>query len=136
LIEGIEAKHGKVLPSGPPDRLERNRRNLDRVFELLHRLPRLYRKDLWDEIGMTPTRLGQAQGQGLSDRHRPFALRRFEHLQQQLLWSYGVSVNDETGKRVTIDSKESLEAVKLHDGALLGGGGSGSPIVARRDPAA
>ncbi len=82
--------------------------------------PGMYRKDLWDEIGMTPTtwddvRIGGAKlkakgfpvGNSLAHSNDPNESWR------GLLWSYGGAVQDESGKKVVLDSKETLEAVKF-----------------------
>jgi multiple sugar transport system substrate-binding protein len=84
------------------------------------RFPGLYRKDLWDQIGMKPDtwediRVGGAKlkakgnpvGIGLGHSVDPNISYR------SILWSYGASECDETGKRVTLNSKETIEAVKF-----------------------
>ena len=80
----------------------------------------MYRKDLWDEIGMMPEtwddiadRRCQAEDQGPSRRPVARPQQRSEPAWRGLLWSYGASVQDESGKHVTLDSKEAVEAVKL-----------------------
>jgi multiple sugar transport system substrate-binding protein len=82
--------------------------------------PGLYRKDLWDEIGMTPdtwdnVRIGSAK---LKAKGNPTGIALAHcvdsnNSSNSLLWSFGASTCDETGKRVTVDSKETLEAVKF-----------------------
>ena len=80
----------------------------------------MYRKDLWDDIGMTPTtwddvRIGGAKlkkkgnpvGMSLGRSNDPNLAWR------GLLWSYGASVQDETGKHVVLDGKSAVEAVKF-----------------------
>src|SRR5579883_2283760 len=81
--------------------------------------PGLYRKSLWDEIGMKPDtwdnlRIGGAKlkakgnpvGISLGHSNDPSTTWR------GLLWSYGASVQDEAGKNIVLDSKEAVEAVK------------------------
>ncbi|HEX9561141.1 MAG TPA: extracellular solute-binding protein, partial [Candidatus Dormibacteraeota bacterium] len=82
--------------------------------------PGLYRKDLWDEIGMKPDtwediRVGGAK---LKAKGTPIGIGLGHSVDPNLsyrsmLWSYGASECDETGKRVTLNSKETLEVVKL-----------------------
>src|SRR5262249_45378070 len=80
----------------------------------------MYRKILWVEVGEVADtwdniRVGggklKAKGQpvGISLGHSNDP----ETTWRGLLWSYGASEQDETGKRVTLDSKETVEAVKF-----------------------
>ncbi|OSJ17390.1 hypothetical protein BST63_12310 [Bradyrhizobium canariense] len=81
--------------------------------------PGMYRKSLWDEIGMLPDtwdnlRIGGAKlkakghpiGISLGHSNDPSTTWR------GLLWSYGAAVQDETGKKIVLESKEAVEAVK------------------------
>jgi multiple sugar transport system substrate-binding protein len=75
---------------------------------------------LWDEIGMKPEtwedirvgggklkKKGHPVGIGLGHSVDPNVSWR------SVMWSYGSSVQDDAGKRVVLDSKETLEAVKF-----------------------
>jgi multiple sugar transport system substrate-binding protein len=79
----------------------------------------MYQKSLWDEIGMKPDtwdnlRIGGAKlkakghpvGISLGHSNDPSTTWR------GLLWSYGASEQDEAGKKIVLDSKEAVEAVK------------------------
>src|SRR4029078_4085813 len=82
--------------------------------------PGLYRKDLWDEIGMKPDTWedlikggaklkakGHPIGIGLGHSQDPNTSWR------SLLWCYGASVQDKAAQRVTINSKQTLEAIQV-----------------------
>jgi multiple sugar transport system substrate-binding protein len=120
LIAEFEKKYGKVGAVG---------RNLAYDTETAHwtafpdyyiSFPGLYRKDLWDEIGMTPDtwenlRIGGAK---LKAKGHPVGIGLAHHQDansswRSLLWSYGGAEQDKTATRVTINSKETLEAIKL-----------------------
>ena len=79
----------------------------------------MYRKSLWDEIGMKPDtwdnlRIGGAKlkakghpvGISLGHSNDPSTTWR------GLLWSYGASEQDEAGKKIVLNSKETVEATK------------------------
>jgi multiple sugar transport system substrate-binding protein len=80
----------------------------------------MYRKSMWEEVGVKPdtwdnVRLGGAKlkakghpvGISLGHSNDPNTTWR------GLLWSYGGAVQDEAGKKVVLNSKETLEAVKF-----------------------
>src|SRR5262249_4136226 len=119
LVEEIEKKHGQVLPMGRQIAWSEETKSWSAFPDYFIDFPGLYRKDLWDEIGMKPdtwedVRVGGAKlkkkgnpvGIGLAhavDPNNPY---------NSMLWSAGASVCDETGKHVTIDSKATLDVVK------------------------
>ncbi len=80
----------------------------------------MYRKELWVEIGMLPetwedVRIGGAK---LKAKGHPVGMSLARSNDPNLswrgvLWSYGASVQDESGKHVTLDSKTAVEAVKF-----------------------
>ena len=120
LVEETEKKYGKVGPIGKQIAYNASSKTWGAFPDYFIDFPGLYRKDLWDEIGMTPdtwedVRKGGAKlkakgnpvGVGLSHSVDP------NNSYRGILWSYGASVCDESGKHVTLDSKESLEAVKF-----------------------
>ena len=66
--------------------------------------------DTWEDIRVGGAKLkakGTPIGIGLGHSVDPNVSYR------SMLWSYGASECDETGKRVTLNSKETLEVVKL-----------------------
>ncbi len=119
FIDETEKKHGKVLPIGRQIAWSNESKKWCAYPDYFIDFPGLYRKDLWDEIGMKPDtwediRVGGAKlkakgfpvGIGLGHSVDP------NNSYNSMLWSHGASICDETGKKVTIDSKETLEVVK------------------------
>ncbi len=120
LVEELEKKYGKVSTLGRQIAYNQDDHTWSAFPDYYINLPGMYRKDLWDEIGMTPEtwddlRIGGAKlkakghpvGISLGHSNDPSLSWR------GLLWSYGASVQDETGKKVVLNSKEAVEAVKL-----------------------
>ncbi len=120
LVEELEKKYGKVSTLGRQIAYNQDDHTWSAFPDYYINLPGMYRKDLWDEIGMTPetwddVRIGGAKlkakghpvGISLGHSNDPSLSWR------GLLWSYGASVQDETGKKVVLNSKEAVEAVKL-----------------------
>jgi len=120
LIKDLETKHGKVLPMGRQIAWNEATNNWVAFPDYFIDFPGLYRKDLWDEIGMTPdtwdnVRVGGAK---LKAKGSPIGIALAHcvdsnNSMNSILWSNGASFCDESGKHVTIDSKETLEAVKF-----------------------
>jgi multiple sugar transport system substrate-binding protein len=120
LVDGVVQKYGKVSVIGRQIAYNPDDKTWSAYPDYYINNPGMYRKDLWDEIGMTPDtwddiRIGGAK---LRAKGHPAGLS-FSHgndPNQQwrgLLWSYGASVQDESGDHVTLDSKETVEAVKF-----------------------
>src|SRR6476661_6939307 len=120
LIGEFEKKYGKVGAVGRSLAYDSQNKRWPAFPDYYISFPGLYRKDLWDEIGMKPDtwedlRVGGAKlkakgnpiGIGLGHSVDPNVSYR------SMLWSYGASECDERGKRVTLNSKETLEVVKL-----------------------
>jgi multiple sugar transport system substrate-binding protein len=120
LVAEMEGKYGKVLPIGRQIAYDPDSNTWPGFPNYYISFPGLYRKDLWDEIGMVPDtwediRKGGAKlkakgypvGIGLGHSGDPNVSWR------ALMWSYGATEVDESGRQVTINSKETLEAVKL-----------------------
>jgi multiple sugar transport system substrate-binding protein len=120
LIEEVEKKHGEVLPMGRQIAWNEGSKTWSAFPDYFIDFPGLYRKDLWDEIGMTPDtwediRVGGAK---LKKKGNPVGIALSHCVDpnnsyRAMLWSHGASDTDETGKRVTLDSKETLEVVKF-----------------------
>jgi multiple sugar transport system substrate-binding protein len=120
LIAEMEKTHGKVLPIGRQIAYDPDSGTWPAFPDWYGVFPGLYRKDLWDEIGMVPDTWedilkggaklkakGNPVGIGLGHSEDPNLTWR------GLMWSYGATEVDESGKQVTINSKQTLEAVKL-----------------------
>jgi len=120
LVDYVEKKYGKVSVIGRQIAYNADDKTWSAYPDYYINNPGTYRKDLWEEIGMTPDtwddiRIGGAK---LKNKGHPAGLSFFHgndpNLQWRgLLWSYGASVQDESGKHVTLDSKEAVEAVKF-----------------------
>jgi multiple sugar transport system substrate-binding protein len=119
LVSETEKKYGKVLTIGRQIAYNESAKTWSAFPAYYISFPGLYRKDLWDEIGMTPDtwediRIGGAK---LKAKGNPVGISLGHSVDPNLsyrsmLWSYGASECDEIGKRVTLDSKETLEVVK------------------------
>jgi multiple sugar transport system substrate-binding protein len=120
LMAEFEKKYGKVGPVGRSLAYDKETSHWSAFPDYYIRFPGLYRKDLWDEIGMTPdtwddVRLGGAK---LKAKGHPVGIGLAHHVDannswRSVLWSYGASVQDQSGTRVMIDSKQTLEAIKF-----------------------
>jgi multiple sugar transport system substrate-binding protein len=119
LVQEIEKKHGKVLEIGKQIAWNEDSKTWSAFPDYFIDFPGLYRKDLWDEIGMTPDtweniRVGGAK---LKAKGFPVGIALSHCVDPNnsysgLLWSNGAAVCDESGKKVVLDSKETLESVK------------------------
>src|SRR5712691_1257908 len=120
LVEELEKKYGKVQPIGRQIAYNEGTKTWSAFPDYYISFPGLYRKDLWDEIGMKPDtwediRIGGAK---LKAKGNPIGISLGHSVDPNLsyrgmLWSYGASECDETGKRVTLNSKQTLEVVKF-----------------------
>jgi multiple sugar transport system substrate-binding protein len=120
LVEEIQKKHGKVLPIGKQIAWNEETKTWVAFPDYFIDFPGLYRKDLWDEIGMKPdtwedVRVGGAK---LKQKGNPVGIGLGHSVDpnnsyRSMLWSAGASVVDETGKHVVLESKETLEVVKF-----------------------
>jgi multiple sugar transport system substrate-binding protein len=119
VVDYVQSKHGKVDTIGRQIAYNEDSKTWSAYPDYYIRNPGMYRKDLWDEIGMTPDswedvrvggaklrKLGHPVGISLGHSVDPNTAWR------AVLWSYGGSVQDDTGKHVVLDSKQTLEAVK------------------------
>ncbi len=120
LIEEIEKKHGKVLPIGRQIAWNEESKSWNAFPDYFIDFPGLYRQDLWDEIGMKPDTWEDIRIAGAKLKQKGFPIGiALSHCvdpnnsYRSMLWSHGASECDETGKRVTLDSKETLEVVKF-----------------------
>jgi multiple sugar transport system substrate-binding protein len=120
LVSDLEKQYGKVLPMGRQIAWSDDTNKWCAFPDYFIDFPGLYRKDLWDEIGMTPDtwediRVGGAK---LKAKGNPVGIALAHCVDpnnsyRAMLWSHGASVCDQTGKHVTLDSKETLEVVKF-----------------------
>ena len=118
LVKETEKKYGKVSVIGK--QLGYNADGTWSAFpDFYINFPGMYQKSMWDEIGMLPDtwdnlRIGGAKlkakghpvGISLGHSNDPSTTWR------GLLWSYGSSEQDEAGKKIVLNSKATVEAVK------------------------
>jgi len=119
LVTDCEKKYGNVQAIGRQIAYNEGSKTWSAFPAYYIRFPGLYRKDLWDEIGMKPDtwediRIGGAK---LKAKGNPVGISLGHSVDPNLsyrsmLWSYGASECDETGRRVTLNTKETLEVVK------------------------
>lgn len=120
FVESIEKRFGKASIIGRQIAYNEDSKTWSAYPDYYINNPGMYRKDLWDEIGMTPVtwddvRIGGAK---LKAKGHPVGCSLARSNDPNLcwrgvLWSYGASVQDKTGKHVVLDSKEAVEAVKF-----------------------
>jgi len=118
LVKETEKKYGKVSVIGK--QLGYNEDGTWSAFpDFYINFPGMYQKSLWDEIGMKPDtwdnlRIGGAKlkakghpvGISLGHSNDPSTTWR------GLLWSYGSADQDEAGKKIVLNSKQTVEATK------------------------
>jgi multiple sugar transport system substrate-binding protein len=120
LVDYVEKKYGKVSVIGRQIAYNEDTKTWSAYPDYYINNPGMYRKELWGEIGMLPetwddVRVGGAK---LKAKGHPVGMSLARSNDPNLswrgvLWSYGASVQDETGKHVTLDSKAAIEAVKF-----------------------
>jgi multiple sugar transport system substrate-binding protein len=119
LVKETEKKYGKVNTIGRQLGYNQDDGSWSAWPDFYINFPGMYQKTLWDEIGMKPVtwddvRVGGAKlkakghpvGIPLGHSNDPNANWR------GVLWSYGASIQDEHGKKIVLNSKETIEAVK------------------------
>ena len=118
--KSVEKKYGKVSTIGRQIGYNQDDETWSAFPDFYINFPGMYRKSMWDEIGMKPDtwdnlRIGGAKlkakghpvGISLGHSNDPNTTWR------GLLWSYGGAIQDEAGKQVVLNSKETVEAVKF-----------------------
>ncbi|HET7198053.1 MAG TPA: extracellular solute-binding protein [Burkholderiales bacterium] len=120
LVHEMEKKYGKVGNIGRSISYDTETHKWPAFPDFYISFPGLYRKDLWDEIGMKPDTWedlikggaklkakGHPIGIGLGHSQDPNTSWR------SLMWCYGSTVQDKSGKHVTLNSKQTVEAIKV-----------------------
>jgi multiple sugar transport system substrate-binding protein len=138
LVEDVEKKHGKVSVIGRQIGYNQDDKTWSAYPDYYVNFPVMYRKSLWEEVGVVPDtwdniRVGGAKlkakghpvGISLGHSNDP------ETTWRGLLWSYGASEQDETGKRVTLDSKGGRGG-EIRRNSLQGGDDIGRAVLERR----
>jgi multiple sugar transport system substrate-binding protein len=119
LVKETEKKYGQVTTIGKQLGYNADDGSWSAFPDFYINFPGMYQKSLWDEIGMKPdtwdnVRIGGAKlkakgkpvGISLGHSNDPSTTWR------GLLWSYGGAIQDEAGKKVVLNSKETIEATK------------------------
>jgi multiple sugar transport system substrate-binding protein len=119
LVKETEKKYGQVTTIGKQLGYNADDGSWSAFPDFYINFPGMYQKSLWDEIGMKPdtwdnVRIGGAKlkakghpvGNSLGHSNDPSTTWR------GLLWSYGAAVQDEAGKKVVLNSKQTIEATK------------------------
>jgi multiple sugar transport system substrate-binding protein len=119
LIAEFEKKYGKVVPVGRNLAYDSERKRWTAFPDYYIVFPGLYRKDLWDDIGMKPDTWEDVRKGGalLKKKGHPVGIGLAHHQDansswRSVLWSYGGAVQDKSDK-IVINSKETLEAIKF-----------------------
>jgi multiple sugar transport system substrate-binding protein len=120
LVKETEKKYGAVSTIGKQLGFNADDGTWSAFPDFYINFPGMYQKTLWDGIGMKPDtwdnlRIGGAKlkaighpvGIPLGHSNDPNTTWR------GLLWSYGASEQDEAGKKIVLNSKEAVEAVKF-----------------------
>src|SRR5579859_324490 len=120
LVQSVEKKHGKATTIGRQIAYNQDDHTWSAFPDYYINFPVMYRKSLWDGIGVKPDswddiRVGGAKlkakgnpvGISLGHSNDP------ENTWRGVLWSYGGHIQDESGKKVVLNSKETVEAVKF-----------------------
>ena len=119
LIGEFEKKYGKVGAVGRSLAYDSQNKRWPAFPDYYISFPGLYRKDLWDEIGMKPDTWDDLRkgGAKLKAKGHPVGIGMAHHQDantswRSVLWSFGGAVQDKSGTKVTLNSKETLEASK------------------------
>ena len=120
LVDAVEKKYGKVSVIGRQIGYNQDDKTWSAFPDFYINFPSMYRKSMWDEIGMKPdswdnVRIGGAKlkakghpvGISLGHSNDPNTTWR------GLLWSFGGALQDAEAKNVVLNSKETVEAVKF-----------------------
>jgi multiple sugar transport system substrate-binding protein len=120
FVASLEKKYGNVTVIGRQIAYNQDNKTWSAYPDYYINMPGMYRKDLWDEIGMQPDTWDDVRkgGAKLKQKGHPVGISLGRSNDPNttwrgLLWSWGGSVQDETGKHVVLDSKATVEAVKF-----------------------
>ena len=119
LVKETEKKYGKVSTIGTQVGYNADDGTWSAFPDFYINFPGMYQKSLWAEVGVVPDtwdnlRIGGAKlkakghpvGISLGHSNDPSTTWR------GLLWSFGAGEQDKAGKKITLNTKETVEAVK------------------------
>ena len=119
LVEATQKKYGKVSTIGRQIGYNQEDKTWTAFPDFYINFPMMYRKSMWDEVGVKPDTWDNIRtgGAKLKAKGHPVGISLGHSNDPNttwrgLLWSYGGAVQDETGKKVVLNSKETIEAVK------------------------
>ena len=120
LVKETEKKYGKVTTIGKQLGYNPDDGTWSAFPDFYINFPGMYQKSLWAEIGVVPDTWDNVRkgGAKLKAKGKPVGISLGHSNDPSttwrgLLWSYGASIQDEQGKKIVLDSKEAVEAVKF-----------------------
>src|SRR6185437_7590622 len=120
LVKDTEKKYGKVSVIGKQLGFNADDGTWSAFPDFYINFPGMYRKSMWDEIGVKPDSWDNLRkgGAKLKAKGHPVGLSLGHSNDPSttwrgLLWSYGAAVQDEAGKKIVLNSKGAVEAVKV-----------------------
>jgi multiple sugar transport system substrate-binding protein len=120
LVKETEKKYGKVSTIGKQLGYNADDGTWSAFPDFYINFPGMYQKTLWGEIGVVPDTWDNLRkgGAKLKAKGHPVGLSLGHSNDPSttwrgLLWSYGAAIQDESGKKIVLDSKEAVEAVKV-----------------------
>ena len=120
LVKETEKKYGKVSVIGKQLGYNADDGSWSAFPDFYINFPGMYQKTLWGEIGMKPDTWDNVRkgGAKLKAKGHPVGIPLGHSNDPNanwrgLLWSYGASIQDEHGKKIVLNSKEAVEAVKF-----------------------
>jgi multiple sugar transport system substrate-binding protein len=120
LVKETEKKYGKVSVIGKQLGYNADDGTWSAFPDFYINFPGMYRKSMWEEVGVVPDSWDNLRkgGAKLKAKGHPVGISLGHSNDPSttwrgLLWSYGAAVQDEAGKKIVLNSKEAVEAVKV-----------------------
>ena len=120
LVKETEKKYGKVTTIGKQLGYNADDGTWSAFPDFYINFPGMYQKSLWDEIGVKPDTWDNVRkgGAKLKAKGKPVGISLGHSNDPSttwrgLLWSYGAAIQDEAGKKIVLNTKETVEATKF-----------------------
>jgi multiple sugar transport system substrate-binding protein len=120
LVESVEKKYGEVSAIGRQIGYNQEDKTWSAFPDFYINFPAMYRKSMWEEVGIKPDTWENVRkgGAKLKAKGHPVGISLGHsndpnQTWRGVLWSFGGAVQDEAGKKVVLNSKETIEAVKF-----------------------
>ena len=120
LVKETEKKYGKVSVIGRQLGYNADDGSWSAFPDFYINFPGMYQKSLWDEIGIVPDTWDNLRkgGAKLKAKGHPVGIPLGHSNDpsttwQGFLWCFGSSLQDEAGKKIVLNSKQTVEAVKF-----------------------